>query len=154
MGFFSDFKAFAVKGNVVDMAVGMVVGTAFTGIVNSLVKDIIMPAVGAATGGVDFSEMKVILKEATAEAEAVSINYGNFINTIINFIIIAFSIFCVVRMLNRAKAKMEAKKLAEEAAAKAAAEAEAAKAAEEAAKQPTQEQLLAEIRDLLRAKNG
>ena len=160
MGFLNDFKAFAVKGNVIDMAVGVVVGSAFSGIVNSLVSDIVMPVVGVLTGGINFTDYKVVLKEATESAEAVTLNYGTFIQTFVNFLIIAFSIFCVVRVMNKAKGRLEQlekKKHEEEEAAAAAAkkaeeEAAAAKAAEEAAKAPSTEALLAEIRDLLKAK--
>lgn len=159
MGFWADFKTFATKGNVVDMAVGVVVGGAFGKIVTSLVNDIIMPPIGVLTGGANFTEMKAVLKEAVMEGEevvkeAVTINYGNFIQEIVNFLIIALSIFCVVRIIAKSKEKMEAKKKAEEEAAKKAAEEEAAKkAAEEAALHPSTEALLAEIRDLLKAKN-
>lgn len=160
MGFFADFKKFAVKGNVMDMAVGVVVGGAFSGIVNSFVNDVIMPLVGIATGGVSFSEQKAILKpevidEATGEITkaAVTLNYGMFVQTILNFFIIALSVFIVVRAITKAKDKLEAKKKAEEeAAAKAAAEEAAKKAAEEAALHPSAEALLTEIRDLLKQK--
>ncbi len=151
MGFFKEFKEFAVKGNVMDMAVGVVVGSAFTGIVNSLVKDIIMPPLGAVTGGLQFDALKIVLKEATDTAEAVTLNYGTFIQAVVNFLIIAFSVFCVVKFLNAAKTKLEAKQIAEAEAAKKAEEAEAARLAAEAADKPTTEQLLAEIRDLLKA---
>ena len=158
MGFIADFKKFAVKGNVMDMAVGVVVGSAFSGIVNSFVNDVIMPLVGLATGGVSFSDQKAVLKEAvmdgeTVVKEAVTLNYGAFIQAIVNFFIIALSVFIVVRVLNKAKDKLEEKKKAEEAAAAAAAAEEAAKkAAEEAAAHPSAEVLLAEIRDLLKNK--
>lgn len=158
MGFIADFKKFAVKGNVVDMAVGVVVGGAFSGIVNSFVNDVIMPLVGILTGGVNFSDQKATLKAAvmdgeTVVKEAVTLNYGAFIQAIVNFIIIALSVFIVVRVLNKAKDKLEEKKKAEEAAAAAAAAEEAAKkAAEEAAAHPSAEALLTEIRDLLKNK--
>ena len=158
MGFIADFKKFAVKGNVVDMAVGVVVGSAFSGIVNSFVNDVIMPLVGILTGGVNFSDQKATLKAAvmdgeTVVKEAVTLNYGAFIQAIVNFFIIALSVFIVVRVLNKAKDKLEEKKKAEEAAAAAAAAEEAAKkAAEEAAAHPSAEALLTEIRDLLKNK--
>ena len=158
MGFIADFKKFAVKGNVVDMAVGVVVGGAFSGIVNSFVNDVIMPLVGILTGGVNFSDQKATLKAAvmdgeTVVKEAVTLNYGAFIQAIVNFFIIALSVFIVVRILNKAKDKLEEKKKAEEAAAAAAAAEEAAKkAAEEAAAHPSTEALLTEIRDLLKNK--
>lgn len=160
MGFIADFKKFAVKGNVVDMAVGVVVGSAFSGIVNSFVNDVIMPLVGILTGGVNFSDQKATLKAAvmdgeTVVKEAVTLNYGAFIQAIVNFFIIALSVFIVVRILNKAKDKLEEKKKAEEAAeeaAAAAAEEAAKKAAEEAAAHPSAEVLLTEIRDLLKNK--
>ena len=158
MGFIADFKKFAVKGNVMDMAVGVVVGSAFSGIVNSFVNDVIMPLVGILTGGVNFSDQKATLKAAvmdgeTVVKEAVTLNYGAFIQAIVNFFIIALSVFIVVRVLNKAKDKLEEKKKAEEAAAAAAAAEEAAKkAAEEAAAHPSAEALLTEIRDLLKNK--
>lgn len=155
MGFFKEFKDFAVKGNVMDMAVGVVVGTAFTGIVNSLVKDIIMPPIAAIMGDIKFDDLKAVLREIPAAVEGedptyITLNYGVFIQAIVNFLIIAFSVFCVVRLINKAKATMNAKKLAEEEAAKKAAEEEAAKKAAEAAAKPTTEQLLADILTVLK----
>ena len=140
-----EFKEFAMKGNFVDMAIGIVIGAAFGTIVKSFVDDIIMPVVGALTGGVDFSNMFVTLKggaegvvystvEAAAEAGAVTINYGLFINAVVTFLIVAFALFLVVKGMNEAK----------EAAAKAEEE-EAAKPAE-----PSEEvKLLTEIRNAL-----
>lgn len=153
MGFFKDFKTFATKGNVMDMAIGVVVGGAFSPIVTSLVNDVIMPPIGLLVGDVNFTELKIVLKEAVGETPAVTINYGNFIQTIVNFLLIALSVFMVVRVLNKAKDKLEEKKKAEEAAAKKAAEEEAAKKAAEEAAKPTAEQLLGEIVTLLKAKN-
>jgi large conductance mechanosensitive channel len=109
-----EFKEFAVKGNAVDLAVGVIIGAAFGGIVNSLVKDILMPVVGLLTGGLDFSNKFLILKGAlsggsfntpvdAAKAGAVTWNYGNFITLVINFIIVAFCIFLVVKAMNRLK---------------------------------------------------
>jgi len=109
-----EFKEFAVKGNAVDLAVGVIIGAAFGGIVNSLVKDILMPVVGLLTGGLDFSNKFLILKAApsgasfntpvdAAKAGAVTWNYGNFITLVINFIIVAFCIFLVVKAMNRLK---------------------------------------------------
>jgi len=109
---FKEFKEFAVKGNAVDLAVGVVIGAAFGGIVASLVKDIIMPPIGLLTGGLDFSNMFLVLKPSgatfatmadAAKAGAITWNYGNFITLIINFLIVAFAIFAVVRMLNKMK---------------------------------------------------
>ncbi len=110
-----EFKEFALKGNVLDLAIGVVIGAAFGKIVDSLVKDLIMPIVGLLTGGVDFSNMFAVLKqggtpgpyasvEAAAKAGAVTFNYGVFINTVISFIIIAFAIFMLVKAYNKAKA--------------------------------------------------
>lgn len=107
MGFLKEFKEFAMRGSVVDLAVGVVIGGAFGKIVTSLVDDVIMPPIGFLTGGVDFSSKKYILKvadEATKQAE-VSINYGNFINVVIQFIIVAFCIFLVIKGLNSLKRK-------------------------------------------------
>ena len=103
MSFISEFKEFAVKGNVVDMAVGVVIGGAFGKIVTSLVGDVIMPIVGVITGGANFSDLKVILKEAVGETPAVSINYGAFIQNIIDFTIIAFCIFVAIKAINKLK---------------------------------------------------
>ena len=109
MGMISEFKEFAVKGNMVDMAVGIIVGAAFGKIVSSLVNDIIMPPLGLASGGVDFSDLAVVLKQATDEAAAVTVNYGAFIQTIIDFLIIALAIFVAVKVINSMKRKEEEK---------------------------------------------
>ena len=105
---FSEFKAFALRGNVIDLAVGVIIGTAFTGIVNSLVSDLLMPPLGLLLGGIDFSDFFVVLKgphpetlAAAKTAGAVTLNYGLFLNAIIRFIIVAFSIFLLVRWINR-----------------------------------------------------
>lgn len=103
-----EFKDFAMKGNVVDMAVGIVIGAAFGKIVSSFVKDVLMPPIGMALGGVDFTELKMVLKEAVGETAAVTVNYGTFIQTVIDFIIIAFAIFMVVKAMNSMKKKEEA----------------------------------------------
>ncbi len=107
MGMGKEFKEFAMRGNVIDMAVGIVIGGAFGKIVSSFVADVIMPPIGILLGGVDFSSLAFILKEKTAEAEAVTINYGVFINTVLDFIIIAFAIFMVIKQMNRLKKKEE-----------------------------------------------
>ncbi len=112
MSFMSEFKQFAVKGNVVDMAVGIIIGAAFGKIVASFVRDIIMPPLGIAIGGVNFSELAITLKEATAETEAVLISYGAFIQTIVDFLIVALAIFVAVKAMNRMK-KKEAEQPAE-----------------------------------------
>ena len=135
MGFFKEFKEFAMRGNVVDLAVGVVIGGAFGKIVTSLVVVIIMPPIGYLTGGVDFSQMRYVLtpgNEADGIAE-VAVNYGNFINVIIQFLIVAFAIFMVIKLINSLKREEEA--------------------APEAPAEPTKEEiLLTEIRDALRAK--
>ena len=138
--FFDEFKKFAMRGNVVDMAVGVVVGGAFGKITTSLVNDIIMPAVSMLTGGINFSDWKIVLKEAVVDAAgaevsaAVSINFGNLISTIIDFIILAFAVFCMVRFLNSLHRKKEE-----------------APAAPPAPPEPSaEEKLLTEIRDLLK----
>ncbi|MFK7896815.1 MAG: large-conductance mechanosensitive channel protein MscL [Myxococcota bacterium] len=130
MGMMSEFKDFAMKGNVVDMAVGVVVGGAFGAIVKSFTADILMPPIGLLMGGVDFSNLALQIKEAVGEAEAVTINYGLFINSIIDFLIIAFAIFLVVKAMNSAMKEEEE---------------------EEAPAEPSNEEvLLGEIRDALR----
>ncbi|MFA5420634.1 MAG: large-conductance mechanosensitive channel protein MscL [Patescibacteria group bacterium] len=102
---FNEFKDFAIKGNVMDMAVGIIIGGAFGKIVSSLVVDVIMPPIGLLLGGVDFSKFSFVLREASDSAEAVSINYGLFVNNIVEFLIIAFSIFIIIKQLNRLKKK-------------------------------------------------
>ncbi|MGA7296116.1 MAG: large-conductance mechanosensitive channel protein MscL [Rhodanobacteraceae bacterium] len=110
MSMMSEFKEFAVKGNVIDMAVGIVIGGAFGTIVKSLVSDVIMPPIGLALGGIDFSRLKWVLQAAGADGKGgVSINYGSFINTVMTFIIIAFSIFMVIKAMNSMKRKEEEK---------------------------------------------
>jgi large conductance mechanosensitive channel len=135
MGMLAEFKEFAVKGNAVDMAVGIIIGAAFGKIVASLVKDIIMPPIGLALGGVDFNHLAIILQEAQGEIAAVSINYGTFIMTIIDFLIIAFAIFVAIKAMNAAQAARSANN-------------------EDTASEPPPEpsvevKLLTEIRDLL-----
>ena len=134
--FFEEFKAFAMRGNVLDMAVGVVIGSAFTAIVNSLVKDIITPIMSLLTSGVDLSSLSIPLGEGE---EAAAIAYGNFIQSIISFIIIAFAVFVMVKAIN--KLSNLRKKEEEEA------------PAPEEPKGPTTEELLTEIRDLLKEKN-
>jgi len=114
MGMISEFKTFAMRGNVIDLAVGVVIGAAFGKIVTSLVNDVIMPPIGWAIGNVDFSDLAITLREATVDAAgkevpAVVVAYGNFINTIIQFVIVAFAIFLVVRLINRFRHTEEAK---------------------------------------------
>jgi len=107
MGILKEFKEFAMRGNVLDMAIGIIIGAAFGKIVNSLVKDVIMPPIGLLLGRVDFSELAITLKAKTAGAEAVSINYGVFINTVLDFVIVAFAIFMLIKQVNRFKRKEE-----------------------------------------------
>ena len=128
---FKEFKEFAMRGNVVDMAVGIIIGSAFGKIVSSLVNDVIMPPIGLALGGIDFKSFAITIKKATADAPAVAIRYGTFINVVVDFVIVAFVLFAIIKLMNTLKTK---------------------KAAAPAAppKPPAQEVLLAEIRDLLR----
>ena len=139
---FKEFKEFAVKGNVVDMAVGIVIGVAFGTIVKSLVNDILMPPIGLLLGGIDFSNFFVVLGAGTTNpgpypaladaqaAGAVTINYGVFVNSVISFVIVAFALFLVVRAMNRLRTKKE----------------------EKPAQPPEDVLLLREIRDVLKAK--
>ncbi len=151
--FAEEFKAFVAKGNVIDMAVAVIIGGAFGKIVTSLVNDVIMPIVGLLVGKMNVAEMKWVISEAVVDAEGVetvaevALRYGAFIQTIIDFLIIAISVFVMLKIVLGAKDKINAKKIAEE---KAKAEEEAAKA--EAEKKPTTEELLTEIRDLLAEK--
>ena len=108
MSIVSEFKEFALKGNMVDMATGIIIGAAIGTLVGSLVKDIIMPPIGLLLGGVDFSAIKIPLKEAVGKAPEVSINIGTFINNIISFLIVAFVIFMLIKMMNSMKKAEEA----------------------------------------------
>jgi len=107
MGMINEFKQFAIRGNVVDMAVGIIIGGAFGKIVSSLVNDVIMPPIGMLLGDVDFSNLSYVLKEKTADTAAVTLNYGVFINTLLDFVIVAFAIFIVIKQMNRLKKKEE-----------------------------------------------
>jgi large conductance mechanosensitive channel len=113
MGMLKEFKAFAMRGNVIDMAVGIIIGAAFGKIVSSFVNDVIMPPIGLLLGNTDFSRLTITLKEKTAATEAVTLNYGIFINTVLDFIIVAFAIFMVIKQMNRFKRKEEPPPLAE-----------------------------------------
>jgi large conductance mechanosensitive channel len=104
-----EFKEFALKGSVIDLAVGVIIGAAFGKIVTSLVTDIVMPPIGLLLGGIDFSQMAWIIKAGSETAPAITINYGLFINTVVDFIIVAFVIFFVVKQMNRLKKKEVAK---------------------------------------------
>jgi large conductance mechanosensitive channel len=108
MRMLQEFKEFALRGNVVDLAVGIIIGAAFGRVVNSFVNDVIMPPIGMLLGNVDFSNLAITLKAKTATTEAVAIRYGAFINTVIDFIIVAFAIFLVIKQMNRLKRKQEA----------------------------------------------
>ena len=133
MSMVQEFKKFAMRGNVIDMAVGIVIGVAFGKIVSSFVADVVMPPLGLLLGGVDFKDLAMVLKDAIGDTPAVVIAYGQFIQTIVDFVIIAFVIFLVVKAMNSLKAKEEA--------------------APSAPPAPTKEEiLLTEIRDLLKEK--
>ncbi|HNR76865.1 MAG TPA: large-conductance mechanosensitive channel protein MscL [Parvularculaceae bacterium] len=108
MGIIKEFQEFAVKGNVLDMAVGIIIGGAFGTIVKSLVDDVIMPPIGLLLGGVDFSAFKLILKQAEGDTAAVAINYGQFINNVISFLVVAWAVFMLVKAMNNFKKKQEA----------------------------------------------
>lgn len=109
MKLINEFKSFAMRGNVVDMAVGIIIGAAFGKIVSSFVNDVIMPPIGLLVGGIDFSNLVLTLKAATESAPAVVLKYGAFINTVIDFVIIAWAIFMVIKAMNTLKKKEEAK---------------------------------------------
>ena len=108
MGMLKEFKDFAMRGNVLDMAIGIVIGASFGKIVTSMVNDVVMPPLGMLMGKVDFSNLKIVLQDAVDKTPAVSINYGAFINTLIDFLIIAFCIFLVIKQVNRFTKKPEA----------------------------------------------
>lgn len=108
MSILQEFKAFAVKGNVVDMAVGIIIGAAFGKIVSSVVADVVMPPIGILLGGVDFSDLAIVLKEAAGTTPAVVIAYGKFLQTVIDFTIIAFAVFMLIKGINSLKKKEEA----------------------------------------------
>ena len=138
-GWVAEFRAFIMRGSVVDLAVGIIIGAAFTGIVNSLVKDLLNPLIGLLIGGIDFSNLFITLKGPVAhtladaqKAGAVTVNYGNFINAIIQFVIVSFAIFWLIRLLTRLHVRQEQ--------------------VEAEAPTPPTELLLAEIRDLLAAR--
>lgn len=108
MGILKEFKAFAMRGNLVDIATGMIIGAAFGKIVSSLVSDVIMPPIGLLLGNVDFSSLSIVLREQTAGTPAVTVKYGVFINTVLDFIIVAFAIFMVIKQMNRLRRQEEA----------------------------------------------
>ena len=131
MGMVKEFKEFAMKGNMLDMAIGIVIGAAFGKIVSSVVADVLMPPLGMLLGGVNFAALKLTLKEAVGDTAAVTLNYGAFLQTVVDFVIVAFAIFLMIKGVNSMRKKQE--------------EAPAAPAPP-----PNQEILLAEIRDLLK----
>lgn len=131
MGMMSEFKQFAMKGNVMDMAIGIIIGGAFGKIVSSFVNDVLMPPLGVLLGGVDFKDLAYTIQEAAGDTPAVTLNYGNFIQTALDFIIIAFAIFMMVKAMNSMKKKEE-------------------EAPAEDPKPSNEEVLLSEIRDLLK----
>ncbi len=133
MSMMQEFKSFAMRGNVVDMAVGIVIGGAFGKIISSFVADVIMPPIGVLVGGVDFTNLAIVIQEAAGDAAAVTINYGKFIQSMIDFLIIAFAIFMVVKAMNSLKKKEE-------------------EAPAEPPAPSKEELLLTEIRDALRQK--
>ena len=131
MKIIQEFREFAMRGNVIDLAVGIVIGTAFGAITSSLVKDVIMPPIGVLMGKVDFSALKWTMIEASEGAAAVTINYGLFIQTLVNFIIVAWAMFMIIKVMNTLKRKQDT-------------------GAADAPPPPRQEVLLEEIRDLLK----
>ena len=133
MSMIKEFREFAMRGNVVDMAVGIVIGAAFGKIVTSFVNDVLMPPIGVALGGADFTDLSLTLKQASGDVAAVTLNYGSFMQSVIDFSIIAFAIFMVIKGMNSLKKKEEA-------------------APAEPPKPSAEEILLAEIRDLLKQK--
>ncbi len=135
--FFGEFKEFISRGNVMDMAVGIIIGSAFTAIVNSLVKDMIMPLVGKIIGGINFADLKIVLTAAVGETPEVAICYGNFIQQILDFLIIAFVVFLMVKGVNSFHKKLSKQK-------------EAAPEEPKAPEIPEDVKLLTEIRDLLK----
>lgn len=126
-----EFRDFAMRGNVIDLAVGVVIGTAFGGITSSLVKDVIMPPLGVLLGKVDFSDLKWEIIKASEGVDAVTMNYGLFIQTLVNFLIVAWAMFMIIKLMNTLKRKQET-------------------GAADAPPPPRQEVLLEEIRDLLK----
>ena len=129
MGMMKEFKEFAAKGNMLDLAVGIIIGVAFGKIVSSLVADVLMPPIGLILGGVNFTNLKMTLREAVGTAPAVTLNYGTFIQTIVDFLIVAFAIFLLLKGVNRMRRTQA-----------------------EAPPPSNQEVLLAEIRDLLKTR--
>lgn len=140
-GFINEFKEFAMRGNVIDLAVGVIIGGAFNKIVSSLVNDVIMPPIGVLTGGVNFTDLAIVLKPAENGADAVLLKYGSFIQNIVDFIIIALSIFIFIKVISKLKEKRETR------------EEEIAIELEEVEELSKEQELLTEIRDLLKGNN-
>lgn len=133
MKLIDDFKAFALKGNVLDLAIGIIIGAAFGKTISSLVSDIIMPPLGLLIGGINFVEFKFVIKHATLKSEAIAINYGNFLQNTFDFLVVSFAIFLVIKAMNSSKKKEEVSLVNSN---------------------PTKEEiLLTEIRDLLKKQN-
>lgn len=129
MGMLAEFKEFALKGNMMDMATGIIIGAAVGKVVSSLVSDVIMPPIGVLLGGVNFSDLSYVIQEAAGDVPAVAIKYGSFVQTAIDFLVIAFAIFMLIKLMNKLRTKEEEKEAA-----------------------PSSEELLTEIRDLLKQK--
>jgi large conductance mechanosensitive channel len=141
MGVIKEFKEFAVKGNVLDMAIGIIIGGAFGKIVTSILNDILMPPLGLLIGGTDFTDLKVIIKDKTIDVAGnavaeVSVNYGNFIQTLIDFTLVAIAVFMIIKVMNRIRAKLDA----------------APKTPSPPTEPTKEEKLLTEIRDILKNK--
>lgn len=133
MSVLKEFREFTMRGNVLDLAIGIIIGAAFGKIVSSLVGDIIMPVLGLLIGGVNFTDLKIVMKDAMGEIPAVTLNYGNFLQVVFDFLIVAFAIFLLIKAINRFRKKEQAKPAAPPA-------------------PSTEEKLLMEIRDLLKNK--
>jgi large conductance mechanosensitive channel len=145
-GLVKEFRDFISRGNVMDLAVGIIIGTAFTAIVNSLVKDIIMPFIGWILGGVSFTDLRLVIRKATLDTAEVALTYGNFLQKLVDFLIIALVVFLIVRTINQFRTLVEKKKVEE-------APAPAVPATPEPPAIPADTVLLTEIRDLLKKKN-
>lgn len=131
MSMMTEFRQFAMRGNVVDMAVGIIIGGAFGKIVSSFVNDVLMPPLGVLLGGMDFAELAITLKEASGEVAAVTLNYGSFVQSVVDFVIIAFAIFMMIKVMNSMQRKAQEKPV-------------------EPPRPSAEESLLTEIRDLLK----
>jgi large conductance mechanosensitive channel len=137
MKILNEFKEFAIKGNMIDISIGIIIGGAFNQVTNSLVNNIVMPPLGLLTGNIDFSNKSIVLRQATETAEAVTLGYGLFINVLLNFIIVSFVIFLIIRQMNKVRAELEREK-------------EELKSNVEVTEKPDHLDILSEIRDLLK----